>query len=239
MTVQLLAIVAHPDDAELLCGGTLARAAEQGHAVGILDLSRGELGSTGTPDLRAREARAAADILGVSQRSSADLPDGNLQDSIEARRVVIKWIRQLEPRVVITHWPEARHPDHAAAATLARSACFLAGLKNYDAPGKPHRPHKLLYSLTYQETTTKPSFVVDITGQIEKKLAAIFAFDSQFTGKTAMGDVVGGGERSFREQILAHHAQYGSLIRRPYGEPFWTRETMAVDDVVTAGVSSF
>jgi bacillithiol biosynthesis deacetylase BshB1 len=239
MTVQLLAIVAHPDDAELLCGGTLARAAEQGHAVGILDLSRGELGSAGTPDVRAREAQAAASILGVSQRSSADLPDGRLQDSVEARRVVIDWIRRLEPRVVITHWPDARHPDHAAAAALTRSACFLAGLKNYDAPGKPYRPHKLLYSLTYQETSTKPSFVVDITDQIEKKLAAIFSFDSQFTGKTAMGDVVGGGERPLREQILAQHAHYGSWIRRPYGEPFWTRETMAVEDVVTAGVGSF
>ena len=90
-----------------------------------------------------------------------------------------------------------------------------------------------------QETTTKPSFVVDITEQMEKKLAAIFAFDSQFKGKTAMGDVVGGGERPLRDQILAHHAHYGSLIRRPYGEPFWTRETMTVDDIVTAGVSSF
>ena len=239
MTVQLLAIFAHPDDAELLCGGTLARTAEQGHAVGILDLTRGELGSAGTPELRAQEAQNAARILGASQRWSASLPDGRLEDSTDGRRALIEWIRRLQPRVVITHWPDARHPDHAGAAALTRSACFLAGLKNYDAPGTPHRPHKLLYSLTYQEASVKPSFVVDVTGQMEKKLAAIFAFDSQFSGKTSMGDVVGGGDRPLRDQILAHHAHYGSLIRRPYGEPFWTRETLSIDDVLNLGVSSF
>ena len=239
MTVQLLAIFAHPDDAELLCGGTLARTAEQGHAVGILDLTRGELGSAGTPELRAQEAQNAARILGVSQRWSANLPDGRLEDSTDGRRALIEWIRRLQPRVVITHWPDARHPDHAGAAALTRSACFLAGLKNYDAPGTPHRPHKLLYSLTYQEASVKPSFVVDVTGQMEKKLDAIFAFDSQFSGRTSMGDVVGGGDRPLRDQILAHHAHYGSLIRRPYGEPFWTRETLSVDDVLNLGVGSF
>jgi bacillithiol biosynthesis deacetylase BshB1 len=239
MTVQLLAIFAHPDDAELLCGGTLARTAEQGHIVGILDLTRGELGSAGTPEVRAQEAQNAASILGVSQRWSASLPDGGLEDSVAGRRALIEWIRRLQPRVVITHWPDARHPDHAGAAALTRSACFLAGLKNYDAPGSPHRPHKLLYSLTYQETSVKPSFVVDVTGQMEKKLDAIFAFDSQFSGKTSMGDVVGGGGRPLRDQILAHHAHYGSLIRRPYGEPFWTRETLSIDDVLDLGVASF
>jgi N-acetylglucosamine malate deacetylase 1 len=239
MTVQLLAIFAHPDDAELLCGGTLARTAEQGRAVGILDLTRGELGSAGTPELRAQEAQNAARILGVSQRWSASIPDGRLEDSTDGRRALIEWIRRLQPRVVITHWPDARHPDHAAAAALTRSACFLAGLKNYDAPGTPHRPYKLLYSLTYQETSIKPSFVVDVTGQMEKKLDAIFAYDSQFSGKTSMGDVLGGGDRPLRDQILAQHAHYGSLIRRPYGEPFWTRETLSIDDVLDLGVGSF
>jgi bacillithiol biosynthesis deacetylase BshB1 len=239
MTVQLLAIVAHPDDAELLCGGTLALTAEQGHAVGILDLTRGELGSAGTPEQRAREASAAAALIGVSERACAELPDGALQDSADARRVVVEWIRRLKPRVVITHWPDARHPDHAAAAQLARSASFLAGLTNYQAAGAPHRPHKLLHALTYQETSTRPSFVVDISAQMEKKLAAIFAFGSQFAGKTAMGDVLGGGDRPLREQILAHHAHYGSWIRRAYGEPFWTRESVLSEDVVGMQVSSF
>jgi bacillithiol biosynthesis deacetylase BshB1 len=239
MTVDLLAIVAHPDDAELLCGGTLAKAAAHGHKVGILDLSAGEAGTSGTGDQRAREAAQAARILGVAQRTCANLPDGMLTDSSESRRVVAGLIRKLKPRVLITHWPDARHPDHAAASALTKAASFLAGLKRLQADGDPHRPHKLLYSLTYQETSRRPTFVVDITEQMDQKLDAIFAYSSQFSGKTAMGDVVGGGDRPLREQILAHHAHYGAMIRRPFGEPFWTRETLRVNDVIRLEPGSF
>jgi N-acetylglucosamine malate deacetylase 1 len=237
--LDLLAIVAHPDDAELLCGGTLARAAQLGHRTGILDLTRGELGSAGTPELRAGEAKEAARILGVTERANAGLPDGALDATTETRRVVAGWVRRLRPRVVITHWPEARHPDHAAAARLTRAACFLAGLRQYDADGEPHRPHKLMYSLVYQESWKRPTFVVDITDQMERKLDAIFAFASQFSGKSAMGDVRAGGDRPLRDQILALHAQYGSWIRTRYGEPFWTREVMRADDPLVLEVGSF
>jgi N-acetylglucosamine malate deacetylase 1 len=237
--VDLLAIVAHPDDAELLCGGTLARAAQLGHRTGILDLTRGELGSAGTPELRAGEAKEAARILGVTERANAGLPDGGLEATTETRRVVAAWVRRLRPRLVVTHWPGARHPDHAAAARLAQAACFLAGLKKYDADGEPHRPHKLMYSLVYQESWKRPTFVVDITDQMERKLDAIFAFASQFSSKSAMGDVRAGGDRPLREQILALHAQYGSWIRTRYGEPFWTREVMRADDPLVLEVGSF
>ncbi len=239
MIVDVLAIVAHPDDAELLVGGTLARCAERGQHTGVLDLSAGELGSSGSRAQRAVEAAQSSQILSITERANAGLPDGSLQDSTQTRRIVVEWLRRLRPRVVITHWPEARHPDHAVAALLARNACFLAGLRNYDVEGEPHRPHKLLYSLTYQETWTRPTFVVDISEQMERKLDAIFAFATQFTGRTAMGDVLGGGDRPLREQILAHHAHYGSWIRRKYGEPFWTREVMQVEDVSGLEVSSF
>ena len=239
MSVDLLAVVAHPDDAELLCGGALARAAEQGLRTGILDLSAGELGSSGDREQRAAEASAAGKILRIAERVNARLPDGELTDSLEARRSLVTLLRQLRPRTVITHWPAARHPDHAAAAKLARSASFLAGLKRYPAEGEPHRPHKLLYALTYQETWTRPTFVFDISDQMELKLEAIFAYGTQFSGRTAMGDVLGGGTRPLREQIIAHHAHYGSWIRKPFGEPYWTRETMLVDDVVGLAVSSF
>jgi hypothetical protein len=97
----------------------------------------------------------------------------------------------------------------------------------------------MLYSLTYQESWTRPTFVVDITATMQRKLDAIFAFETQFAGRKAMGDVLGGAERALRDQILAHHAHYGSWIRRPYGEPFWTRETMLADDVVALEVSTF
>ena len=236
--VDLLAIVAHPDDAELLCGGTLARAADQGYRTGVLDLTGGESGTWGDAGTRRAEAERAAAILGVAVRRSALLPDAALENTPAARIIVAEHIRVLRPRVVILHWREARHPDHRAAAALGYDACYLAGLAHGPVGGTPHRPRKVLYSLTYREDAPKPTFVVDITAQMERKLDAIFAFGTQFEGKTAMGEVFGGGERPLREQILAHHAHYGSLIRRPYGEPFWTRETMKVDDVVALEVVS-
>jgi bacillithiol biosynthesis deacetylase BshB1 len=239
MNVDLLAIMAHPDDAELLCGGTLARMAAQGYRVGILDLSSGETGSFGDRDTRAREASKAAEVLGVVTRRTAGLPDGRLENSGAARAVVASLIREMRPRTVVLHWPEARHPDHAASSEIARDACFIAGVKNAaDVTGEAYRPHKIIYALTYQEANLKPSFVVDISDYMERKLEAIFAFGSQFAQKTKMGDVLGGGSRPLRDQILAHHAHYGSLIRKEYGEPFWIKETIEINDVVEMPVNS-
>jgi bacillithiol biosynthesis deacetylase BshB1 len=236
--VDLLAIVAHPDDAELLCGGTLARAADQGYAVGILDLTGGESGTWGDPATRRAEADRAAGIIGVRVRRSAGLPDGALENNPQARHIVAAHLRELRPHTVILHWLEGRHPDHRVAAQLAYDACYVSGLSRAPVAGEPHRPAKVLHALAYREDAPRPTFVVDITAQMDRKIEAIFAFRTQFEGKTAMGEVFGGGERPLREQILAHHAHYGSLIRRPYGEPFWTRETVQVDDVVALGVLS-
>jgi N-acetylglucosamine malate deacetylase 1 len=236
---DLLAIMAHPDDAELLCGGALIRAAQRGLRAAVLDLTGGERGSWGTPGGRAAEAAAAAQVLGLTERRNAGLPDGELQNTPEARRIVAAEIRALRPRTVILHWPEARHPDHRAASELGRDACFLAGVGNAGIDGEPFRPHKLLYCLTYAEHAPKPTFVLDISDAMERKLEAIFAFGSQFEGKTAMGDVFPGGDRPLRDQIRALHAQYGSLIRCEFGEPYWTRETVRVDDVSALDVRSF
>ena len=236
--VDLLAIVAHPDDAELLCAGALLHAHDAGHTTGILDLTDGGAGSFGSVDGRRQETLKSTRILGLSARANAMLKDGALQNTIEARGAVASAIRELRPRTVILHWPEARHPDHRAASELGRDACFMAGVRNAEhIEGEPHRPHKILYALTYQENTPPPTFVLDITSQMDRKMAAIFAYASQFEGKTSMGDVFGGG-RLLRDQILAHHAHYGSLIRKPYGEPYWTRETVEVGDVVDLAVNS-
>jgi bacillithiol biosynthesis deacetylase BshB1 len=237
--VHLLAIVAHPDDAELLCGGTLARAADQGYSTGVLDLTAGETGTRGDRDLRAAEAERAAEILGVAERHNAELPDGALENTPASRAVVAAFVRRLRPRTVILPWIEGRHPDHRVASQLAYDACFMAGLGNAPVEGEAHRPHKILYATAYREDAPRPTFVVDVTDQIDRKLDAIFAFASQFQGKTWAGEIFGGGERPLRDQILAHSAHYGSLIRRPHGEPFWTRETLRVDDVVEIPVSSF
>jgi len=236
--LDLLAIMAHPDDAELLCGGTLAKAAAQGYRVGILDLTAGESGSAGSAGERAREAEAAAGIVGLTTRRTAGLPDAALENTPAGRNTVAKILRELRPATVILHWPEARHPDHAAASALGHDACFIAGLTRAPIAGEPFRPTKVLYALTYQEAHLKPTFVVDITPFMQTKLDAIFAFGTQLANRTALGDVLG-GDRPIREQILAHHAHYGSYIRTQYGEPFFTKETVAVEDVVRLGVRTF
>lgn len=237
--LDLLAIVAHPDDAELLCGGTLIRAADAGHRTGVLDLTGGETGTAGNAGLRAEEAERSSAILGLTTRRVAGLPDGSIENSPEARHVVARVLRELRPDTVILMWPEARHPDHRAASELGHDAAFVAGLSKAPIAGAPFRPRKVLYALAYREHAPKPSFVVDITEQMERKLDAIYAFGSQFEGKKGMGEVYPGGERELREQLKVHAAYYGGLIRAEYGEPFWTREAMAVEDVVGLPVASF
>lgn len=237
--LDVLAIVAHPDDAELLCGGTLIRAADAGHATGVLDLTGGEAGTAGSAALRTEEAERASRVLGLAERRNAGLPDGALENTPGARATVAAVLRELRPATVILMSPEGRHPDHRVASQLAYDACFVAGLSRAPVEGSPFRPRKVLYTLAYREHAPKPTFVVDITAQLERKLDAIFAYGSQFEGKKGMGEVYPGGSRDVKEQIRVHAAYYGGLIRAEYGEPFWTRETMAVDDVVGLQVATF
>jgi bacillithiol biosynthesis deacetylase BshB1 len=237
--IDLLAIVAHPDDAELLCAGALLHAHDNGYTTGILDLTDGAAGSYGTVGNRREEMQKATSILGLTARATAGLPDGALVNSVEARAVVASIIRELKPKTVILHWPEARHPDHRAASELGRDASFMAGVKNAaDIIGAPHRPHKILYALTYQENAPHPTMVLDISEQMDRKMDAIFAYGSQFEGKTSMGDVFGSQTRPLREQVLAHHAHYGSLIRKDFGEPYWCREAVEVGDLVNLAVNT-
>lgn len=237
--LDVLAIFAHPDDAELLAGGALARSVERGERVGILDLTRGEAGTRGTPEIRAREAAAAARELGVALRQNAGFPDGALENSLELRLRLVPHIRELRPRVVVTHWLEGRHPDHREAAALAVDASFLAGLRKADAPGEPHRPRKIVHALAFRENAPPPSFVVDISEQIERRLAALACFESQFEGSKAAGEAYPGGDRPLVEQLRAQLAHYGSLIRVAYGEPYWMREPVALESLGGLTVSTF
>ncbi len=238
--LDLLAIAPHPDDAELICGGTLARAARAGHRVGIVDLTRGEMASRGTVEARADEARQAAAILGVTYRECLGLPDSGLVNTPETRRLLALVLRRLQPRVVIAPAPApfGRHPDHRVAAELTRDAVFVAGLAKTDPTTAPFRPFKVLHAITYREDFVRPTFVVDISETLELKLAAVQAFASQFAGATQAGEVYPTGE-ALADVIRHQSAHYGSLIRARYGEPFFTTEVMAVDDVVTLGVSTF
>ena len=237
MKLDLLAITAHPDDAELTCGGTLALAVRQGHKVGILDLVAGEAGTRGSATRRGREAARAARALGVHARENAGLRDAHLHNTDETRRTVIAWIRKFRPRTVILPYPVGRHPDHRVASELGRDACYLAGLAKYDGPGKPHRPFKILYALAYREDPVQPTFVVDISRTFNAKMRAIRCYASQFDGTGSAGEIFPTGQHLY-ELIEIQSAHYGSLIRVRYGEPFFTHETVAVEDVVEIGVQS-
>ncbi len=237
--VDLLAIAAHRDDVELTCGGTLAKAAQAGHRVGILDLTQGEMGTRGDAATRAAEAERAAKTLGVVVRLNAGMRDAHLTNDETSRKKIVELIRRTKPKVVILPFPVGRHPDHRIASELGRDACYLAGLAKYD-PGKggePHRPYKLLYALAYREDPVKPTFVVDISDVFEKKMQAIRCYASQFDAAKAAGEIHPTGQDLY-ELIRVQSAHYGSLIRRRYGEPFYTAETHEVDDVLQLGVQS-
>jgi N-acetylglucosamine malate deacetylase 1 len=237
-SVDILAIAAHPDDVELICGGTLIRSQMLGRTTGILDLAAGELASRGTPELRAKEAAKAAQAMGVTVRENLGLPDGGIQNSPETRAKLAVVIRRLQPTVVITHSLHGRHPDHPTVAQLVRDACFVAGLKMVEPQVPAHRPRKVLHALSFREDNEKPTFVVDITESFEKKLEAVACYESQFGEAVQAGEVYPNGEPL--ADLMRHHAaHYGSLIRCRYGEPFYTTETMRVEDVAGLEVSTF
>ena len=235
--IQVLAIAAHRDDVELTCGGTLIKAARQGHRTAILDLTQGETGTRGSARERAEEASRAAEVLGVDARENLGLPDASIMNTPETRAQLVRAIRRFAPRVVIAPAQGGRHPDHRVTAELVRDACFLAGLAKLEPGLPPHRPHKILHSIAYREDHIKPTFVVDISDEFEQKLQAVSCYASQFEGATRAGEIQPNGEPLL--DIVRHQAaHYGSLIRTRYGEPFHTIETMRVDDIVGLEVAS-
>jgi bacillithiol biosynthesis deacetylase BshB1 len=236
--LDILAIMAHPDDVELTCGGTLIASVALGRRVGIVDLTSGETGSRGTVEIRAAEAQEASRILGVSVRENLHLPDAHLVNTPEAREVVIRAIRRHRPTIVITHARQGRHPDHIAASQLVRDACFLSGLKNLVPDVPAFRPRKVVHAMSFREDAIAPSFVVDISDVFEQKLAAIRCYRSQFDGLTQAGEVYPNGEPL--QDIIRHQAaHYGAMIRCRYAEPFHTTETLRVGDIAALDVPTF
>jgi bacillithiol biosynthesis deacetylase BshB1 len=233
--LDILAIAAHPDDVEQTCGGTLIRMAELGYRTGVLDLTAGDMGSRGTPEIRLTEADAAAREMLLAWRGNMRLPDARLENTISVRMSLAAEIRALRPRVVILPYWEARHPDHYRASEMGFEACFLAGLKKLDEETQPHRPAKILYSSLYANVT--PSFVVDISAQFERRMAALFAYASQY-GEQPQGADLFPQQQEIRERLGAIARFYGNLIGVKYGEPFVVKEAMRVDDITTMGVRS-
>jgi bacillithiol biosynthesis deacetylase BshB1 len=230
MGIDLLAVGAHPDDVDMIAGGTIAKLVSRGKSVVILDLTRGEMGSRGSPDLRAKEAQCAAGVLGVNERITLDLGDGRLEDNMENRRKVMEIIRQFKPTVVAGHYWDDLHPDHAASGKILRSIMYSCGFLNYPAAGEPYRPNEFLFFMAH--TPFEPSFIVDITGFQEKKMQAVRCFSSQFYSQESREAPTLLAQPDFLDRLEGRARYYGSLIDRPFGEPFLTVRSVPMVDPV-------
>jgi bacillithiol biosynthesis deacetylase BshB1 len=233
--MALLAIAAHPDDVEQTCGGTLLRMAEAGYRTGIIDLTAGDMGTRGSPEIRVAESADAAKILKVSHRENLHFPDARLDNSMAGRMTLAQRVRELRPRTVILPYWEGRHPDHYRTAELGYEACFLAGLRKLDPYTEPHRPYKIVYSALYANVI--PSFVVDVTRQFDRRMESLLAYKSQY-GEVRDGANLFPDEPEIRDRLSATARFYGNLIGVKYGEPYVVKETMRVDDVVALLVQS-
>jgi bacillithiol biosynthesis deacetylase BshB1 len=235
MNLDILAVAAHPDDVEQTCGGTLIRMAESGYRTGVLDLTAGDMGTRGTPEERVAESDQAAKHMLLAWRGNLHMPDARLENSLPARMTLAVKIRELKPRVVILPYWQARHPDHYRAGELGYEACFLAGLRKLDAYSEPHRPFKILYSSVYADV--KPSFIVDISSQFERRMSALFSYASQY-GAWEQGSGLFPSQQEIRERLGAIARFYGNLIGARYGEPFVVKEAIEVADIVAMPVRS-
>lgn len=249
-SLDVLAIAAHRDDVEQTCGGTLLKAAHRGQRTGILDLTRGEMGTRGTAEDREREANDAAQILRVEWRRALDIPDGRVENTWENRLKVASMIRETRPRVVILPYWKGRHPDHYTASILGYEACFLAGLAKLGTSGQglgastgnheisalpPHRPFKIIYATLYYDI--RPTFVVDISDHFEEKVASILAYKSQFGDQEAGKDIFP-AHQEIRTRVDSMARFYGMLGGVTYGEPFLQKEVGLVEDLLAIPVKS-
>lgn len=236
MNLDILAIGAHPDDVELSCGGTLMKLVSQGHRVGILDLTRGELGTRGTKEIRAQEAAEAARLMGVTVRENLALPDGNIENSYDNRLQLIRILRRYRPEVLLIPHCVDRHPDHEHAHVLARESWFYAGLARISTTleGKvqePYRPRSYYHFMQWFEFA--PSFVVDVTEHFDRVMNVIKAYKSQFHDPTNSepGTILSTPE--FLEMIQTRLAYYGDKIGKRYGEPFFSPSPISAHDLFT------
>jgi len=237
MKLDLLAIAPHPDDVELTSGGTMIKMAQAGYATGILDLTRGETGTRGTPETRLKEAARAGKIMGVKVRRNLGLPDAQLKVSDEYKAAVAAVIREFEPHTVILHYWDGRHPDHYTAAKLGYEACFVAGLKNYPLEGLPFRPFKIIYAAAYADV--RPTFAVDITKQYDRRRQAILAYASQFRPpKHDRKSRVAIPLDELEGRMNLQAGYYGRLIGVKYAEGFVVKEVAQLEDVVKMPVRS-
>jgi len=231
-SVDAIFFAAHADDIELACGGTVARMARSGRRAGIVDLTRGEMGTRGTPATRKREAQAAARLLGAGFRHQLDLGDGGLRTGRDEELEIIDVVRRWRPTLVFAPWPDERHPDHARAGRLVAEASFYAGLRQLETDRPAHRPQAVIYYL--QNYIPPLSFVVDVSATWKTKMRAIQAYKSQFFNPQSKEPVTFVSHPNFLEMIEARGRHFGALIGAAHGEAFVTKQPPKLDDVFTA-----
>lgn len=231
MKVDVLAIGAHPDDVELGCGGTIAKLISEGKKVAILDLTQGELGTRGTNETRAIEAKNAGEILGISARENLKMKDGFLVNSEEYQLRIIKAIRTYQPEIVFCNAVDDRHPDHAKAAKLASDACFLSGLIKIETEesGKKQekwRPKQVFHYIQWKNI--EPDFVIDISGFLDKKIESCLAYKTQFYDPTSTEPTTPISSKSFLDSITYRAQDLGRLAGVEHAEGFTTEKTLAL-----------
>ena len=231
-TLDVLAFAAHPDDVELCAGGTMCLLAQQGYDVGIVDFTKGQLGSRGTPALRMEEAGRASEIIGLTARDNLGLMDGDIQNTKDSRRRVIEVLRRYRPDIVLINAPQSRHPDHSDAADLATDALYYSGLTKIETTGPsgdlqaPWRPHHVLHYM--QAVSFEPTLVVDVTDVWERRIEALQAFKSQFHNPDYEPDEdepeTFVSNPQFFEWVKSRARTYGYKVGATYGEPFLYRQ---------------
>ncbi|MFN6964571.1 MAG: bacillithiol biosynthesis deacetylase BshB1 [Pyrinomonadaceae bacterium] len=230
-SVDVLAIFAHPDDVEMAVAGTLLKMKSLGHRTGALDVTQGEMGTRGTPEGRAREARAAARIMGLDVRESLGLPDGHVFVDDESRTRLVRVLRRLKPRLILTHQGDDPHPDHNYIVQLVRESARLANMPKYDADvsGAERIPVPAIAHNVFSRRVV-PTFIVDISDFLMTKMAAIRAHASQFYDPASDEPETRLTSRTFLDEIENRARYFGSLIGAAAGEPFFVREALNVHD---------
>ncbi len=234
LKLHLLAIAAHPDDIELSCSGTIIKHTRAGQAVGILDLTKGELGTRGSAELRLQEAQAAAKVMGVAVRDNAGMADAFFRNDEEHQRTIIQFVRHYRPEIVIANAINDRHPDHGRGGRLTADACFYAGLAKIEtfrdgAPQEPWRPKRIYHML--QDRHYEPTFVVDISDVFEKKMEAIRCYKSQFHDPLSGEPVTYIATEGFLNNVMYRDALLGKRIGTEYGEAFIAENTPGIDSL--------
>lgn len=230
MQLDILAFGAHPDDVELSCSGTLIKCIRQGYQAGIIDLTAGEMGTRGNAGLRLEEAETAAGLMKLTVRHNAGIPDGDIRNTVENRKTLIEYIRRYRPEIVMLPYFSDRHPDHENASVLVEQACFYSGLAKIETDASAYRPLNLIYY--YFNRVEQVRLIVDISDTFEDKMRAIAAYKSQFYDPRSDEPETFISSKGFMEYIEARARYYGRQIGCAYGEPFWMKSALKIDNLV-------